>query len=245
MLTERDLAAYIQRVRGQLIDVDGVFGAQCWDQWSHYATNFLGVPSWPTYTNAGGTGPHAGWACNVWHHFNSSGLAQWFDMVPAGQPLRAGDVPIWESGTVWYPYSHIATLLEVRPNGMLRCLTQNPGAAQIADLIPRGMLGALRPKALTVGDFTASKTPTLTKSEKENLMANANAYIATMKNGKQINAIFNTQSGFFHTFESENGEYNTNILRTFGVPWPSSMVSESHFDAVERDCAAVRTSTAR
>ncbi len=166
MLTERDLAAYIQRVRGQLIDVDGVFGAQCWDQWSHYATNFLGVPSWPTYTNAGGTGPHAGWACNVWHHFNSSGLAQWFDMVPAGQPLRAGDVPIWEYGTVWYPYSHIATLLEVRPNGMLRCLTQNPGAAQIADLIPRGLLGALRPKALTVGDFTASKTPTLTASYK-------------------------------------------------------------------------------
>ncbi|EYT55791.1 amidase [Leucobacter sp. UCD-THU] len=166
MLTEADLAAYVQRVRYQWIDVDKVFGAQCWDQWSHYATNFLGVPSWPTYTNAGGTGPHAGWACNVWHHFERSGLGQWFEKIPAGQALRPGDVVIWELGSAWYPLSHIATLLEVLANGMLRCLTQNPGAVQIADLIPRGVLGALRPKALTVGAFHTSKTPALAASQK-------------------------------------------------------------------------------
>ncbi|QAB18799.1 hypothetical protein Leucomu_13555 [Leucobacter muris] len=173
MLTEADLAAYVQRVRYQWIDVDKVFGAQCWDQWSHYATNFLGVPSWPTYTNAGGTGPHAGWACNVWHHFDRSGLGQWFEKIPAGQPFRPGDVVIWELGSVWYPLSHIATLLEVLANGMLRCLTQNPGAVQIADLIPRGVLGALRPKALTVGAFHTSKTPALAASQKAAALARA------------------------------------------------------------------------
>ncbi|WP_336653088.1 MULTISPECIES: hypothetical protein [unclassified Leucobacter] len=173
MVTETDLAAYVQRVRYQWIDVDKVFGAQCWDQWSHYATNFLGVPAGPTYTNAGGTGPHAGWACNVWHHVDRSGLAQWFEKIPAGQPLRAGDVVIWEYGSAWYPLSHIATLLEVLANGMLRCLTQNPGAVQIADLIPRGVLGALRPKALTVGTFHASKTPALAASQKVAALARA------------------------------------------------------------------------
>lgn len=166
MATQETLAAYVDSVRHKFIDVDGVFGAQCWDQWSHYATNFLGVPSWPTYTNAGGTGPHSGYACNVWHNFEGSGLSEWFVKVGPGEQMRAGDVPIWEYGTVWYPWSHIATLLEVRSNGMLRCLTQNPGAAQVADLIPRGLLGALRPRKLTVGDLDTGKTPTLTSQQK-------------------------------------------------------------------------------
>lgn len=68
----------------------------------------------------------------------------------------------------------------------------------------------------------------------------ANHYIAVTKPGKQINAIFNPVSGFFHEFESADGEYNTNILRTFGVTAPSSIVGQSHYDAVKRDCAAVR-----
>lgn len=72
----------------------------------------------------------------------------------------------------------------------------------------------------------------------------ANHYIAVTKPGKQINAIFNPVSGFFHEFESANGEYNTNVLRTFGVTAPSSIVGQSHYDAVKRDCAAVRAGKA-
>lgn len=69
----------------------------------------------------------------------------------------------------------------------------------------------------------------------------ANQYIAKVENKKQINAIFNTLSGFFHEFESPSGPYNTNIARTFGVKDPTSIVSASHYNAVKRDCAAVRT----
>ena len=244
-LNESSLAAYVAGIRGWLIDVDGVFGAQCWDQWSHYATNFLGVPSWPTYTNAGGTHPHQGYACNVHHNARAAGLEQWFEILPADATPRAGDVAFWEYGSSWYPWSHVATVLEVTHGGrMLRCLTQNPGAVQIADLIIDGIIGYLRPRALNVGNVDTAKTNTLTLKQKEQLMANANGYIATKSKGKQINAIFNTESGFFHKFESGNGEYNTNILRTFGVAAPSSMVSESHFNAVERDCANVRAGRA-
>ncbi len=166
MATQADLDRYVASVRGLYIDMDRVFGAQCWDQWSHYATNFLGVPSWPTYTNAGGSQPHSGYACNVWHNARAAGLEQWFEIIPAGAQLQPGDVLFWEFGSAWFPLSHVATLLAVMPNGMLRCLTQNPGAVQIADLIRNGLLGALRPRAFIHTAAVPALSPTLTASEK-------------------------------------------------------------------------------
>lgn len=167
MASQSDLAGYVNWVRGSLIDVDGWFGAQCWDQWSHYATNFLGVPVGPTYANAGGSAPHAGYACNVFHNAHRSGLTQWFDILPASATPQAGDVAFWEYGSVWYPYSHVATVLEPPlKGGLLRCLTQNPGAVQIANLLMHGLIGYLRPRSLNIGHLNSSLTPTLTASEK-------------------------------------------------------------------------------
>lgn len=224
-LNDSSLAAYVAGVRGWLIDVDGVFGAQCWDQWSHYATNFLGVPAWPTYTNAGGTHPHAGYACNVHHNAAAAGLGQWFDILPEDATPRAGDVAFWEYGSAWYPWSHVATVLEVTHGGrMLRCLTQNPGAAQIADLIIDGIIGYLRPRALNIGALNTSKTPTLTASEKENLMsAPVGAYIVTDFSKplptpeKRLAVIFNMDSGFYTMFSGVSQEYINEQSRLHGV----------------------------
>lgn len=236
-----DLGAYLAWVRGKYIDVDGVFGAQCWDQFSHFATNFLGIPSWPTYTNAGGTHPHGGYACNVYHNARAAGLEQWFEILPADATPRAGDVAFWEYGSAWYPWSHVANVLEVVAGGrMLRCLTQNPGAVQVADLITNGIIGYLRPRALTVGALNTSKTPTLSASEKEANMASSTFYIAKIVGGKQTNLIGDTSSGFAHEFDSADGKYNTNVLRTFGIAYPSSIVSESHYDRVVADLANIR-----
>lgn len=169
------LAQYVQRVRGQYIDVDRAFGAQCWDQWSHYATNFLGVPSWPTYTNAGGVSPHSGWACNVYHNARAAGLEKYFEVLPASATPRAGDVAFWELGSAWYPWSHVATVLAApMKGGMIRCLTQNPGAVQIADLVMRGIIGYLRPRKLNTGKVNTSKTPTLTASHKAGVLVRRN-----------------------------------------------------------------------
>lgn len=174
MVTETDLAAYVQRVRYQWIDVDHVFGAQCWDQWSHYATTFLGVPSWPTYTNAGGTRPHSGYACNVFHNARAAGLGQWFEILPATATPQPGDVAFWEYGSSWYPLSHVATVLDVTHGGrMLRCLTQNPGAVQVADLVIDGLVGFLRPRALSVGMVDTSRTAAIAASHKLAALARA------------------------------------------------------------------------
>ena len=240
MATQSDLAQYVASVRYQWIDVDRVFGAQCWDQWSHYATNFLGVPSWPTYTNAGGTHPHAGYACNVHHNARAAGLERWFVILPANATPQPGDVAFWEFGSAWYPWSHVATVLAALPNGMLRCLTQNPGAVQIADLIPRGIIGYLRPRALTVGALDTNKTRTLTASEKqENTTMSKNAGFAYERAGKQINVIANTDSGFFHEFESNEGGYNSGIARAFQTG-NFEKISASQARKLEADCAAVR-----
>ncbi|QZY52934.1 CHAP domain-containing protein [Leucobacter tenebrionis] len=239
MATEADLAAYVARVRHQYIDVDGVFGAQCWDQWSHYAM-WLGVPAWPTYTNAGGTRPHGGYACNVYHNARAAGLTQWFDILPASATPRAGDVAFWEYGSAWYPWSHVATVLAVTHGGrMLRCLTQNPGAVQIADLTLSGIIGYLRPRALTTGSPDASRTKTLTASEKEDLMASKNAGFWFKRAGKQINIITNAGSGFYHEFESANGKYNSGIARAYGTG-TFEEISESQANAIKRDCALLR-----
>ncbi len=168
MASRADLEGYVGWVRGLFIDVDKVFGAQCWDQWSHYATNFLGVPTGRTYSAAGGYAPHGGWACNVFHNAAAAGLSEWFEILPYWVEPQPGDVAVWEYGSAWYPYSHIATVLAVTHGGrMLRCLTQNPGAVQIADLIIDGLLGYLRPRALIVGDVDASRTPAIPASQKQ------------------------------------------------------------------------------
>lgn len=245
MATVADLDRYIAGVRGRYIDVDGVFGGQCWDQWAHYATNFLGVPAWPTYTNAGGSWPHAGYACNVYHNARAAGLTQWFDILPASATPRAGDVAFWEYGSAWYPWSHVATVLAVTHGGrMLRCLTQNPGAVQVADLITNGIIGYLRPRALITGTPDISTTPTLSASEKEDIMAANNRAVWTRRNGKQINCVFNPDSGFFEQWESTDGGYNTNILRTHGVTTLNSQVTPSHYDVIAASCLAVRTAKA-
>lgn len=179
----KNIEAYIATVRGQFIDVDGVFGAQCWDQFSHYAM-WLGVPAWPTYTSAGGTTPHGGYACNVHHNALSAGLTEWFEILPANITPRKGDVAFWEFGSAWYPWSHVATVLEVTHGGRtLRCLTQNPGAVQIADLITSGIIGYLRPRVPIAGTPNANKTPPVLASAKgrsKNSMATL--YVTTGNN---------------------------------------------------------------
>lgn len=203
--TNGDLAAYVEMVRGQFIDVDGVFGAQCWDQWSHYA-QWLGVPAWPTYTNAGGYNPHPGWACNVHHNSWEAGLNQWFEILPAQATPRVGDVAFWELGSPWFPSSHVATVLAVTHGGrMLRCLTQNPGAVQIADLIIDGIIGYLRPRNLVIGDVDDSKTPTIPASEKrdpeeDDMAKNIGTYYTRKPDGIDVYVVSNTISGYRHEF---------------------------------------------
>lgn len=137
---------WLDAVNGQYIDVDGFPPEnpyQCWDLWSHYAQNVYGVPLYPTGCSAGGPGTHhPGYACEVWHQFDSSPLSQWFTREQGeGQP---GDVAFWEWGSPVGPNSHVAVVVEDRGSSVY-CMTQNPGASKYANLSKTGILGWLRP----------------------------------------------------------------------------------------------------
>ncbi|MEV8338522.1 CHAP domain-containing protein [Leucobacter sp. NPDC077196] len=238
----QSLEQYIASVRSRFIDVDGWFGAQCWDQWSHYATNFIGVPALTTWADAGGSNPHSGYACNVHHNAHAAGLGRWFEILPASATPRAGDVAFWEYGSAWYPWSHVATVLNVVNGGrMLRCLTQNPGAVQIADLITNGIIGYLRPRILSVGAVDASKTPTLTNSQKEDSMsANIGAYIVTdftkplPAAEKRLCVIFNSDSGFYTMFSGVKQEYINEQSRLYGVTRNFGKIGKAQWETYDK-----------
>jgi hypothetical protein len=134
---------WLNSVNGVSINVDNTWGAQCWDLWSHYATNLFGVTYFKTGTNAGGgCKSHPGYTCGLWYGFDRSGLNQWFT-PHTGTPQR-GDVAIWEWGSPVGPQSHVAIVVEDR-GANVYCMTQNPGASHYANLSKRGILGYLRP----------------------------------------------------------------------------------------------------
>ena len=134
---------WLNSVNGRSVEMDTSYGAQCWDLWSHYAVNMLGVTYGQTGTQAGGGCPqHYGYTCGIWKGFGGSRLNQWFT-PHTGTPQR-GDVAIWDWGSPVGPNSHVAIVVEDR-GGSVYCMTQNPGAAHYAQLSKAGILGYLRP----------------------------------------------------------------------------------------------------
>ena len=237
------LQHYINQARGYFIDMDAVYGAQCWDLWSHYAVNVIGVPVAQTYTNFGGYGTHQGYACNVYHHAAAAGLTKWFDILPANVPARPGDVAFWDYGTPAYPWSHVA-IVERDTGGQLVCLTQNPGRTQTAALTKRGLIGYLRPKQFNPA-YTApapAKAPTQTTIEEVESVKTAGFYYQR-KDGKIINIIVNPVSGFFHDYEANDGGYNSPVAAAFGTG-NFAKISESHANKLALDAAKVREAAA-
>ena len=134
---------WLNSVNGVGLNVDGQWGNQCWDLWSHYAVNVIGVSPWQlTGTNSGGGCPqHPGYTCGIWKGFGGN-LNRWF--TPHNGTPQRGDVAIWDWGSPVGPQSHVAIVVEDR-GANVYCMTQNPGNSHYANLSKRGILGYLRP----------------------------------------------------------------------------------------------------
>ena len=146
---------YLASVDGVAIDVDGNWGAQCWDLWSHYGMTMFGMSMWATSTNTGGVYHHEGYACELWHNFATSPLGTWFTPVGPDQPAQRGDVVLWEWGSAVGPNSHVALVIEDRGDRLLT-MSQNPGPAQYRDFSKDGVLGYLRPDNQSIFDGSAA-----------------------------------------------------------------------------------------
>lgn len=160
--------------------------------------------------------------------------------TPSTKPV-AGAIFVSRYGIYNAPDGHIGVVTGVNPNGTFTTMEQNTGShwpqryvyRHTRDM--RNILGFLHPK-----QNPATTPPKPAEVAEEEELEMANQYIAKIEGSKQLNAIFNTDSGFFSEFESADGKYNTNVARTFGVKDPTSIVTPSHYGNIKRSCEEVR-----
>lgn len=89
---------------------------------------------------------------------------------------------------------------------------------------------------------TVTSTPTTpdTEEEEDDMPRNNAGFHWEPKKGVQRNIIANSESGFFHEFDSDDGDFNTRMSRQFGITedWPK--ISESERNKLADDHAKVR-----
>lgn len=148
--------AFKDYTMGKCLNVDGAYGAQCWD---------LAAVFWMNYTDDGrlpstcGTGAAKGmWDCRDYNAGDE------FDLVHDKTDIQTGDYVITGNGT----YGHVCQAAGPYNNGYVACLGQNqngsacPGGGAATNIINLGLggfLGAFRPKTYEKPEPSPTPTP--------------------------------------------------------------------------------------
>lgn len=144
------------------IDMDGAYGAQCWDLFAYFC-KLAGYPQFNCTTT--------GYVKDLWNDRFSSGILQYFEAVSVNSMVD-GDWAVW-SNCAFAPYSHLAMFRLNNNNGTGVFLGQNQGGIQATTQLNcpyNGLMGALRPKVyinnnanadqiLRVGSIVKNKRP--------------------------------------------------------------------------------------
>lgn len=133
---------FAEQVLGQCIDVDGYFGAQCWDEMAAYFINYVGRTLSTCGTGAAkGTIADGCWQINAGTEFT---------MIWDKTQIQPGDIAVYSTGT----WGHIGMAMGYYNNGYFALLGQNQGGApcpgggaagNIINLSTRDFIGAFRP----------------------------------------------------------------------------------------------------
>lgn len=134
--------AFANQTLGVCIDVDGYFGAQCWDSMAAYFINYTGHTLYTCGTGAAkGTIADGCWQQNAGDDFT---------MIWDATQIQPGDIAVYSSGT----WGHIGMAMGYYNNGYFTLLGQNQGGApcegggaagNIINLSTRDFIGAFRP----------------------------------------------------------------------------------------------------
>lgn len=108
-------ADFKQSVYGRSFNIDGAYGAQCWDGYAQYC-KYLGYP----YANC----TTSGYVKDIWNNRKSNGMLNSFTEVTLMQP---GDIAVFKEVAGVTPYSHIAIFDHDEGGGYGWFLGQNQG----------------------------------------------------------------------------------------------------------------------
>lgn len=135
---------WIDQTKNRFWDMDGAYGAQCWDLWAKYSMDMYGMSIQDCITPTG-------YAGGLYTSYPvSARCGQVYERIPAsGYSPVAGDVAIWGYGT-YTPYTHVAIVAgnEGVKNNSIYIITQNPDASALKWFPIDGLLGYLHPRTM-------------------------------------------------------------------------------------------------
>lgn len=142
-----DIQTWLNSVNGQVVDMDGAYGGQCWDLWSSYARNVYGIPATDTNTVDG-------YAASVYtdRYNRSQALQNTFTRETGNYTPVYGDVAFWNGNGM----NHVAIVVQDNGNGTLNTMSQNPNKAGYVTLSKNGIIGYFHPRTAN----TATPAPT-------------------------------------------------------------------------------------
>lgn len=135
-----NIQEWMNSVNGQVVDMDGAYGGQCWDLWSSYARNVYGIPAADTNTVDG-------YAASVYtaRYDRSQALQNAFTRETSNYTPSYGDVAFWNGNGM----NHVAIVVKDNGNGTLNTMSQNPDKAGYVTISKNGIIGYLHPRSTT------------------------------------------------------------------------------------------------
>lgn len=156
--------AFANATLGQCIDVDGYYGAQCWDSMAAFWYNYTGRTLSTCGTGAAkGTIADGCWQKNAGSEFT---------MIWDAKKIQAGDIAVYSGGE----WGHIGMAMGGYNNGYFTLLGQNQGgkscpgggaAGNIINLSTKNFIGAFRPNIYIKPEPKPEPTPEPTPEPEE------------------------------------------------------------------------------
>lgn len=132
-----NIQEWMNSVNGQVVDMDGAYGGQCWDLWSSYARNVYGIPAADTNTVDGYAG-----SVYTDRYNRSQVLQNTFSREGANYTPSYGDVAFWNGAGM----NHVAIVVRDNGNGTLNTMSQNPNKAGYVTIGKAGIIGYFHPR---------------------------------------------------------------------------------------------------
>ena len=155
-----DIQTWLDSVNGQVVDMDGAYGGQCWDLWSSYARNVYGIPVADTNTVDG-------YAASVYteRYNRSQALQNTFTRETGNYTPVYGDVAFWNGSGM----NHVAIVVGDNGNGTLNTMSQNPNKAGYVTISKNGIIGYFHPRTASTATPANNNVTVIPRTYKVNV----------------------------------------------------------------------------